>query len=303
MQVTVIISRSQTDPGREPIEDSLARMCSESGLSVLVVPHLYHVPENDPIWDTLSSLTGHVVLMTWLYPRPAEWLFRKHWDGDHLTVLNLADYPTAEEAFRCIGTSVPIQALGFGTEVQLRALDFGTEVPKHPRSRPSLPLLNTKHSTLNPSLRWYPIVDRSRCSNCRSCLQFCLFGVYDTNESGAVTVTKPDSCKHGCPACSRVCPSGAIMFPLYGQSAAIAGAPGLYMSPDAAARRMFYARTKLTCPVCGSTQESRIETPGAEICAECGRPMAGPSAERAGSELRDEIDQLIDDLDGLIQRG
>ncbi len=278
MQFTVIISRSQTDPGRESVEDSLARLCRESGLNVLVVPHLYHVPENDPIWGTLSSLTGHVVLMTWLYPRPAEWLFRKHWDGDHLTVLNLADYPTAEEAFRCIGTSVPIQALG-----------FGTEVPKH------LPM--------EPSLRWYPVIDRSRCSNCRNCLQFCLFGVYDTDETGAVTVTKPDSCKHGCPACSRVCPSGAIMFPLYGQSAAISGAPGLYMSPDAAARRMFYARTKLTCPVCGSAEESPIETPGAEICAECGRPMAGPSAERAGSELRDEIDQLIDDLDGLTRRG
>jgi len=280
MQFTVIISRSQADPGREPIEDSLARLCSESGLSVLLVPQLYHVPEDDPIWDTFSSLTGHVILITWLYPRPAEWLFRKHWNGEQLTVLNLADYPTTEEAFRCIGTEVPI----------------------HPRLRPSLPLLNTQHSTLDPSLRWYPVVDRSRCSNCRNCLQFCLFGVYDTDQSGAVTVTKPDNCKHGCPACSRICPSGAIMFPLYGQSAAIAGAPGLYMSQDAAARRMFYARTKLACPVCGSTQESRIETPGADICGECGRPVAGPSAEPGGSRLRDEIDQLIDDLDGLTRR-
>ena len=292
MQVIVIISSSHTDSDREPIEDSLARLCSESGLGVLVVPHLYHLPENDPIWDTLSSLAGHVVLMTWLHPRPAEWLFRKHWNGEQLTVLNLADYPTAEEAFRCIGTSVPI-----------RPLSFGTSVPKHPRSRPSLPLLNTKHSTLNPPLRWYPIVDRSRCSNCRNCLQFCLFGVYDTDENGAVTVAKPDSCKHGCPACSRICPSGAIMFPLYEQSAAIAGAPGLYMSPDAAARRMYYARTKLTCPVCGNTEGSPIETPGADICRECGRPMSNASDEPSGPSPRDEIDQLIDDLDGLTRRG
>jgi ribosomal protein L37AE/L43A len=93
------------------------------------------------------------------------------------------------------------------------------------------------------------------------------------------------------------------MFPLYEQSAAIAGAPGIYMSPDAAARRMFYARTKLICPVCGSTQESRIETPGADICGECGRPVADSSTEGGGSVLRDEIDQLIDDLDGLTRRG
>ncbi len=296
MHTTVIIS------GCASLEDDLAQLCRmlnqvqhdrwrvtlnsiqglfhssvSSGLNVLVTPHIYHLPEQDPIWSELASIQGSIILVSSLYSRPAEWLFRKHWNGEHLTALNISDYASAKECHAAImGLCEPSSLLDFP--------------------------LSTLHSPLSLPPRWYPIIDRSRCKNCGNCLQFCLFGVYEI-VSESVMVCKPDSCKPGCPACSRICPEGAIMFPLCEQSAAIAGAPGMMMSPDAAARRMFYARTKQTCPACGNGEDVRThDTDGAKICEECGRPILSNTGNLAGSELRDELDQLIDDLDTLTRK-
>ena len=145
--------------------------------------------------------------------------------------------------------------------------------------------------------RWYPLIDQSRCVNCHHCLQFCLFGVYELDAEGKVCATNPDSCKPGCPACSRICPEGAIIFPLYERDPAIAGAPGLFMTPDLAARKMFYTRTKKPCPRCGLAEI----VPGssdAALCPECGRPL--PTTVEDRPDL-DEIDTLIDDLDRLAK--
>src|SRR5260370_17749054 len=57
------------------------------------------------------------------------------------------------------------------------------------------------------------------------CIDFCLFGVYGVDGQERILVENQDECKKGCPACSRVCPEHAIMFPDY-KTPAIAGAPG-----------------------------------------------------------------------------
>lgn len=64
-------------------------------------------------------------------------------------------------------------------------------------------------------LPWFPVVDFDRCTQCLQCLSFCLFGVYGVNESRQLVVQHPENCKTNCPACSRVCPEAAIMFPKY----------------------------------------------------------------------------------------
>ena len=64
---------------------------------------------------------------------------------------------------------------------------------------------------------WYPVIDKSRCTNCGKCNDFCLFGVY-TVENNEVLVTNPQNCKNNCPACARMCPSLAIIFPKYEKS-------------------------------------------------------------------------------------
>lgn len=65
---------------------------------------------------------------------------------------------------------------------------------------------------------WFPVIDKERCINCRQCLEFCLFGVYEEDESGQVRVTNPANCKNNCPACARICPQTAIIFPKCGES-------------------------------------------------------------------------------------
>ena len=47
------------------------------------------------------------------------------------------------------------------------------------------------------------------------CLSFCLFGVYGVDAEKKIQVQNQDKCKTNCPACSRVCPEAAIMFPKY----------------------------------------------------------------------------------------
>lgn len=64
---------------------------------------------------------------------------------------------------------------------------------------------------------WYPVLDKERCIDCGKCYDFCLFGVYSV-ENKKVKVTQPQNCKNNCPACARMCPSKAIIFPKYGKS-------------------------------------------------------------------------------------
>ena len=62
---------------------------------------------------------------------------------------------------------------------------------------------------------WFPVIDYDRCTNCMQCLSFCLFGVYGVDGDSKIQVQNNDNCKTNCPACSRVCPEAAIMFPKY----------------------------------------------------------------------------------------
>lgn len=62
---------------------------------------------------------------------------------------------------------------------------------------------------------WFPVIDFSRCTNCMQCLTFCLFDVYGVSAEKKIEVRTPTNCKTDCPACSRVCPEVAILFPKY----------------------------------------------------------------------------------------
>jgi Pyruvate/2-oxoacid:ferredoxin oxidoreductase delta subunit len=62
---------------------------------------------------------------------------------------------------------------------------------------------------------WFPVIDYNRCTNCMQCLTFCLFDVYGVTAEKQIRVQNPSNCKTDCPACSRVCPEVAILFPKY----------------------------------------------------------------------------------------
>jgi Pyruvate/2-oxoacid:ferredoxin oxidoreductase delta subunit len=62
---------------------------------------------------------------------------------------------------------------------------------------------------------WFPVIDYDRCTNCLQCLSFCLFGVFGVDAQHRIRVEHSANCKTNCPACARVCPEAAIIFPKY----------------------------------------------------------------------------------------
>ena len=238
-----VISRSHArDPEKTAYEDALADLFAErAGASVLIVPHLYHLAEDDAVWAELAGAGGLLLVLAWLYPRPAEWLLRRHALGQAgLQTFDMGAYDRPEACFEAATKDLE-PAAGKG---MIR--DLGSP----------------------PASRWHPVIDYSRCTGCGQCMQFCLFGVYELDGAETVRATHPDNCKPGCPACARICPVGAIMFPLCDRDEAIAGAPGKFASPHAAAKKMFEKRTR--------------------------RPHPQPQA-------ADDLDALIDDLDRLTE--
>jgi len=138
--------------------------------------------------------------------------------------------------------------------------------------------------------RWYPVIDYSRCTNCMECIDFCLFGVYGVDALDRILVEEQDNCKKGCPACSRVCPENAIIFPQH-KTPAIAGAEG----------EVGGLKIDLTKLFGGDTGESAIEMAVLERDRELildGRQAVGMSV-GIKQKVREEIDQLIADLDAL----
>ena len=146
--------------------------------------------------------------------------------------------------------------------------------------------------------RWYPVIDFSRCTNCLECIDFCLFGVYGVDEADRVLVELPDHCRKGCPACSRVCPEQAILFPQH-KLPAIAGGMlepgGLKMdltSLFGAADDFLGARD-----IAARERDEHLLIAGHRPVGTASPPPA-PQATRS-AEKKDELDALIDQLDAM----
>jgi NAD-dependent dihydropyrimidine dehydrogenase PreA subunit len=148
-----------------------------------------------------------------------------------------------------------------------------------------------------PGRRWYPVIDYSRCTNCMECIDFCLFGVYGVDSAERILVENQDNCKRGCPACSRVCPEHAIMFPDY-KTPAIAGAPvGAITGLKIDLTKLFGGDTR------DALAQAVVER-DRELVAD-GRTAVGLSVgipKRQADKMtgpKDELDKLVDSLDAL----
>lgn len=85
---------------------------------------------------------------------------------------------------------------------------------------------NAWYNVMKTSLNvpaWFPVIDKTRCTLCGQCAEFCMFGVYKFDNKKLV-VSNPLSCKNKCPACGRNCPSSAIIFPRLAEKSSLAGA-------------------------------------------------------------------------------
>ncbi len=146
-----------------------------------------------------------------------------------------------------------------------------------------------------PARRWYPVVDYSRCTNCMECIDFCLFGVYGVDGAETILVEQPDNCRKGCPACSRVCPENAIIFPQH-KTPAIAGSPdenagGLKINLS----QLFGAPNAIE--IAAIERDTELVAVGRDaVGLSIGIPKRQSGKQQAP---KDELDTLMDQLDEL----
>jgi NAD-dependent dihydropyrimidine dehydrogenase PreA subunit len=245
-------------------ENLAASLLMEPGIELSIIPHLYDLGPDHTGRLFLESIPGDMVVLAWLFPRAAFWLLDRDGirgtegqsplhpkaekddeDADEpppekapgigpvgeipdrtIWCLDLRDHAGHQiylEEIRRIGAEAALLREGRQAAKQATkppaVISLGLPTQKKPA-----PEFTPETLLAPPSRRWYPVIDYSRCTNCMECLDFCLFGVYGVDGLDRILVENQDSCKKGCPACSRVCQEQAIIFPDY-KSAAIAGAP------------------------------------------------------------------------------
>jgi Pyruvate/2-oxoacid:ferredoxin oxidoreductase delta subunit len=178
-----ILAGLQNEDCRSKVMDDLPRLAAKAP---------------DQLQDLVS--TGPLRILSPYQPRAVRWLFRFA-DAplpEDTEILNLRGL-SREQACKKVWPTTPPRITDADIQTARTAL---LEVVSHSEWRP-----------------WYPVVDYDKCVNCKQCHAFCLFGVYSLGEQGVVAVTQPDHCKNNCPACARVCPKGAILFPKFPQGA------------------------------------------------------------------------------------
>lgn len=197
------------------VEAAVNRALAESGQAFETVADLCELAaRRDPRLRAWSE--GEPVKIAACYPRAVRGLFAAAGaplDAGHAEFLNLR-VQSAEEVIAALLTP----ALD-GARVEEGKRNTAQQSPsrrgwKIEDGEPRGKIEPTPNAATPPrSHAWFPVIDFDRCTNCLQCLGFCLFGVYGVDERRRITVQVPENCKTNCPACSRVCPESAIMFP------------------------------------------------------------------------------------------
>lgn len=256
---TVVVSRGQSrNPQKRALEQAITEAAEQmDGVNILVIPHLYDLPKASDSYQKLSDIEGDLIVVSWIFSRAAHWVLDRNGiqgqvgevdlgdaadeqnddeqnddDGSDIDTDNQAEsseqrdvdrvtdlYPRPDRSIHCIDLKVSNKADAFVDEIRRIS---GVEPEMRDTSLPIVggTLVQVDEQT---SRRWYPVIDFNRCTNCMECVDFCLFGVYGVDSGENILVEQPDNCRKGCPACSRVCPENAIIFPQH-KAPAIAGA-------------------------------------------------------------------------------
>jgi NAD-dependent dihydropyrimidine dehydrogenase PreA subunit len=161
-----------------------------AGWAIELIADLCHSAIHDP--TLLARMTGEETIVAACHARAVRGLFA------------IADLSPPDLIDLC-GDSpeVPFPAPGPDEPIS------GIDSPAPPPPFPFPPYVHAWKA-------WFPVIDRDRCTGCGKCIDFCLFGVYARSDD-RVVVTNPSHCKTNCPACARVCPHQAIMFPKHSE--------------------------------------------------------------------------------------
>ena len=300
---TVVISQGRGKPSsRQKLPQDLATALKDwPSLDVVTLPHLYDLAPDGLGLRRLRGITGSMIVFSWLYPRAAYWMLSANGvkgsmgrtpyvPGERLeTAPEEPSQPAADLPDRtiwCLDLREHDQVEPMLEEIERIAVQSTGE--------PVVTLGQREVSTaaVPPPLeestchRWYPVIDYSRCGSCLECLNFCLFGVFGVDELGQLLVEQPDACRDGCPACSRVCPSHAIIFPQH-NSPAIAG--DSEASPDGFNLDLVQ--------LLGSA--SVAELAAAERDRALAEKAKADKSEPKRAADGDDLDRLVDELDGM----
>jgi NAD-dependent dihydropyrimidine dehydrogenase PreA subunit len=249
--ITIVVSQGPSNhPEKRAKEFEIAdRLSGRFHLDVLVVSNLCDLRPQGETFGELRAVAGHLIVFSWLYPRAAHWILDRHgisgkrgtsllrWEADEAEADEAAAHQGDEPVERVIDTrQLPSRSIycidlracesvdAVGQEVERILSEIGGAASRGLAAMPdgngSRPWRQIAEQT---ERRWYPVIDFGRCTNCMECIDFCLFGVYGVDRFETILVEQPDNCRKGCPACSRVCPENAIMFPQH-KAPAIAGA-------------------------------------------------------------------------------
>jgi len=174
----------------------------------------------DPLLERLARADGlHVIAC---YPRAVRWLFA--YAGAPLAPDAVIHNMRAQSADEILPHLTPREHTAH-LHLTPREHTGGNPPTTHKPSQAPPPTFPEKPP--GEWIAWYPVIDYDRCEGCKQCLEFCLFGAYALADDGTVRVASPEACKLNCPACARVCPMSAIVFPKFREVGPIAGDEGV----------------------------------------------------------------------------
>ena len=329
-KLTVVISQQQgKNPVQRHLEEEIAvQLLGDPDIDVSLVPHLYDLSRDHTGTMFLQSVPGNLLVLSWLFSRAARWILDRNGikGQEGISLLNpeeedteappatngIGSWDVPKRKLYCIDLRDHQQAKTYLDEIRriarentVQTFDLRGLIQSSPQ-RAKLQkyvepekLLKAAEAPANPETdeqvkrRWYPVIDYSRCTNCMECIDFCLFGVFGLDGADRILVEQQDNCKKGCPACSRVCPENAIMFPGH-KTAAIAGAEGEVAGLKIDLSRLFGAPNALE--MAAMERDTELVADGRDAV---GMSVGIPKRQASKPQPRDNLDDLMDGLDQL----
>jgi NAD-dependent dihydropyrimidine dehydrogenase PreA subunit len=333
-QMAVVLSQGQSNnPVKRRLEETIvAELMMAGGFDVTVISHLYDLSPDSTALLALQGLSGDLILLSWLYPRAAHWTLDRHDIRGRIgeTALKSAwderkkkwekktqEYRTDENTPRVVDlrpepnrtifhldlriTEDPRvyvdEVKRIAAELAQKVVHLAGTLDGQPRPLPDSPAAAAPSAAAADETairRWYPVIDYSRCTNCMECIDFCLFGVYGIDQQETILVEQPDNCRKGCPACSRVCPENAIIFPQH-KTPVIAGDPSIGGEMKIDLSQLFGQPSDLD--TAARERDEQLRLAGREPVGAAARQAPGGTP--ASPAPRDELDDLIDELDQM----